>query len=134
MSLLRLRDIHLAFGGPELLSGANLKLEKGERVCLVGRNGTGKSTLLKIISGQIKQDDGQIEMSPGTRIAWLEQEVPKGTTGSVYDVVASGLGKVGQLIQQYHHITEEMANGSESAFDRLESVQKALEAELAGAG
>ena len=129
MSLLRLRDIHLAFGGPELLSGANLKLEKGERVCLVGRNGTGKSTLLKIISGQIKQDDGQIEMSPGTRIAWLEQEVPKGTTGSVYDVVASGLGKVGQLIQQYHHITEEMANGSESAFDRLESVQKALEAE-----
>ncbi|MBA55982.1 MAG: ABC transporter ATP-binding protein [Pseudomonadales bacterium] len=129
MSLLRLRDIHLAFGGPELLSGANLNLEKGERVCLVGRNGTGKSTLLKIVSGLIKPDDGSIEMSTGTRIAWLEQEVPRGTTGSVYDVVASGLGKVGQLIQQYHHLTEEMANGSESAFSRLESVQKALEAE-----
>jgi len=129
MSLLRLRDIHLAFGGPELLSGANLNLDKGERVCLVGRNGTGKSTLLKIISGQIKQDDGQIGMSPGTKVAWLEQEVPKGTSGSVYDVVASGLGKVGELIQQYHHLTEEMANGSEAAFARLEPVQKALEAE-----
>ena len=129
MSLLRLRDIHLAFGGPELLSGANLNLEKGERVCLVGRNGTGKSTLLKIVSGLIKPDDGSIEMSTSTRIAWLEQEVPRGTTGSVYDVVASGLGKVGQLIQQYHHLTEEMANGSESAFAKLESVQKALEAE-----
>ncbi|MEE2731522.1 MAG: ATP-binding cassette domain-containing protein [Pseudomonadota bacterium] len=129
MSLLRLRDIHLAFGGPELLNGTHLNLEKGERVCLVGRNGTGKSTLLKVISGQIKPDDGQIEMSPGTRIAWLEQEVPQGTGGSVYDVVASGLGKVGELIQQYHHLTEELANGSEAAFNRLESVQKALEAE-----
>ncbi len=75
MSLLRLRDIHLAFGGPELLSGANLNLEKGERVCLVGRNGTGKSTLLKIVSGQIRADEGQIEMTPGTKIAWLEQEI-----------------------------------------------------------
>ncbi|RLT92488.1 ATP-binding cassette domain-containing protein [Ketobacter sp.] len=129
MSLLRLRDIHLAFGGPELLNGTHLNLEKGERVCLVGRNGTGKSTLLKVISGQIKPDDGQIEMSPGTRIAWLEQEVPQGTGGSVYDVVASGLGKVGELIQQYHHLTEELASGSEAAFNRLESVQKALEAE-----
>jgi ATP-binding cassette subfamily F protein uup len=129
MSLLRLRDIHLAFGGPELLSGASLNLEKGERVCLVGRNGTGKSTLLKIVSGQIKADEGMVEMSPGTKIAWLEQEVPRDATGSVYDVVASGLGKVGSLIQQYHHITEEMAEGVESAFERLEVVQKALEAE-----
>ena len=62
MSLLRLRDIHLAFGGPELLSGANLKLEKGERVCLVGRNGTGKSTLLKIIMGVLTPDKGTIEV------------------------------------------------------------------------
>ncbi|MCP5018330.1 MAG: ATP-binding cassette domain-containing protein [Ketobacter sp.] len=129
MSLLRLRDIHLAFGGPELLSGANLNLEKGERVCLVGRNGTGKSTLLKIVSGQIRADEGQIEMTPGTKIAWLEQEVPKGTTGSVYDVVASGLGKVGDLIKQYHHLIEEVAEGSEAAFAKLETVQKALEAE-----
>jgi len=129
MSLLRLRDIHLAFGGPELLSGASLNLEKGERVCLVGRNGTGKSTLLKVVSGLIKPDDGQVEMSPATKIAWLEQEVPKGTDGSVYDVVASGLGKAGDLIKQYHHLVEELASGSEQAFNQLEKVQKQLEAE-----
>src|SRR5690606_32951138 len=98
MSLIRLRDLHLAFGGPELLSGASLTLDKGERVCLVGRNGTGKSTLLKVISGQIKPDDGIVEMAPGTKVAWLEQEVPQDARGSVFDVVASGLGDVGSLL------------------------------------
>ena len=61
MSILRLRNIHLAFGGPELLNGATFNLEKGERVCLVGRNGTGKSTLLKVVNGQIIPDSGDIE-------------------------------------------------------------------------
>ena len=86
MSLIRLRDLHLAFGGPQLLSGASLTLDKGERICLVGRNGTGKSTLLKIISGQIKPDEGVVEMQPGIKIAWLEQEVPQDARGIVFDV------------------------------------------------
>lgn len=129
MSLLRIRDLHLAFGGPELLSGASLTLEKGERVCLVGRNGTGKSTLLKIVSGQIKPDEGQVEMSPGTRIAWLEQEVPRDAGGSIYDMVASGLGELGQLLKRFHELTEAMAHGDEQAFSRLEKVQQALDAQ-----
>ncbi len=128
MSILRLRNIHLAFGGPELLSGASLNLEKGERVCLVGRNGTGKSTLLKVVSGLIKPDNGEVESSPGTKIAWLEQEVPKDAQGSIYHVVASGLGDVGNLIQRFHELTEAMANGEDSAFNELEKVQKELEA------
>ncbi len=128
MSLLRLRDIHLAFGGPELLSGASLILEKGERVCLVGRNGAGKSTLLKIISGQIKPDSGSMEWNQGAKVAWLEQEVPKHAKGTLFDVVASGLGQVGELIQRYHHLTEAVALGDEKAFDRMESVQRELEA------
>ena len=129
MSILRLRNIHLAFGGPELLNGATFNLEKGERVCLVGRNGTGKSTLLKVVNGQIKPDSGDIETSPGTKIAWLEQEVPQDATGSVYHVVASGLGQLGQWIQRFHELTEAMANGDEKAYTELEHVQKALEAE-----
>ncbi|MVF12912.1 ATP-binding cassette domain-containing protein [Ketobacter sp. MCCC 1A13808] len=128
MSLLRIRDLHLAFGGPELLSGAQLILEKGERVCLVGRNGTGKSTLLKIVSGEIKPDEGQIEIAPTTKIAWLEQEVPRDAQGSIYDVVASGLGKVGELIKRYHDLIEAMASGDEDAFTQLEPVQRDLEA------
>ena len=129
MSILRLRNIHLAFGGPELLNGATFNLEKGERVCLVGRNGTGKSTLLKVVNGQIKPDSGDIETSPRTKIAWLEQEVPQDATGSVYHVVASGLGQLGQWIQRFHELTEAMANGDEKAYTELEHVQKALEAE-----
>ena len=127
MSILRLRNLHLAFGGPELLTGANLNLEKGERVCLVGRNGTGKSTLLKIINGQIKPDSGEIETSPATRIAWLEQEVPQDARGDLFQVVASGLGQVGELIQRYHQLTESVAQGHSDAFEQLESVQKSLE-------
>ncbi|MAR92361.1 MAG: ATP-binding cassette domain-containing protein [Pseudomonadota bacterium] len=129
MPLLRLRDIHLAFGGPELLAGADLTLEKGERVCLVGRNGAGKSTLLKVISGQLNPDQGQRELSPGTRIAWLEQEVPADATGTVYDVVAGGLGDVGENLRRYHHLTEQIAAGDESAMGQLEAAQKALEVE-----
>ena len=128
MSLIRLRDLHLAFGGPELLSGASLTLDKGERVCLVGRNGAGKSTLLKVISGQIKPDDGVVEVQPGIKIAWLEQEVPQDARGTVFDVVASGLGNVGTLIQQYHHLVEAVAKGDEKAFADMEQVQKQLEA------
>ena len=129
MSILRLRNIHLAFGGPELLSGASINLEKGERVCLVGRNGTGKSTLMKIINGQIKADSGELESTPGTKIAWLEQEVPRDASGDVYHMVASGLGEVGSLIQRYHELTDEVAKGSEDAFNQLEQVQKALESQ-----
>lgn len=128
MPLIRLRDLHLAFGGPQLLSGASLTLDKGERICLVGRNGTGKSTLLKIISGQIKPDDGVVEVQPGIRIAWLEQEVPQDARGTVFDVVASGLGRVGEYIQRYHHLLDDVAHGDEKAFAELEQVQKQLEA------
>jgi ATP-binding cassette subfamily F protein uup len=127
MPLIRLRDLHLAFGGPELLSGASLTLDKGERVCLVGRNGTGKSTLLKIISGQIKPDSGVVEAIPGIKIAWLEQEVPQDARGTVFDVVASGLGQVGDLIKQYHHLLEAVSHGDDKAFAEMEQVQKQLE-------
>ena len=128
MPLIRLRDLHLAFGGPQLLSGASLSLDKGERICLVGRNGTGKSTLLKIISGQIKPDEGVVEILPGIKIAWLEQEVPQDARGTVFDVVASGLGRVGEYIQRYHHLLDDVAHGDEKAFAELEQVQKQLEA------
>ncbi|HVL00121.1 MAG TPA: ATP-binding cassette domain-containing protein, partial [Dongiaceae bacterium] len=129
MPLIRLRDLHLAFGGPQLLSGTSLTLDKGERVCLVGRNGTGKSTLLKVINGQIKPDTGVVELQPGTKIAWLEQEVPQDARGTVFDVVASGLGQVGDLIKQYHHILEAVSHGDEKAFVEMERVQKQLEAQ-----
>lgn len=90
MPLLGLLDIRLAFGGPHLLDGVNLQIDSGERVCLLGRNGTGKSSLMKVISGEIAPDQGEIFRQPGTHSARLPQNIPSCLSGSVHDVVATG--------------------------------------------
>src|ERR671920_1051072 len=91
MALLSLRDLSLAFGGPRLLDGVALAVERGDRLCLLGRNGEGKSTLLKLIRGELQPDEGEIIRQQGLRIARLPQEVPPGRGGTVADEVAGGL-------------------------------------------
>jgi len=91
MALLSLLDVSLAFGGPSILEKANLQIDPGERVCLVGRNGAGKSTLMKIITGQMQPDKGDIFRPEGAHFTWLTQEVPTDITGSVHDIISSGL-------------------------------------------
>ena len=73
MPLLSLRDIHLAHGGPELLDGVRLQIERGERICLLGRNGAGKSTLMNVIAGELEPDDGEIVRQQGVTVAHLPQ-------------------------------------------------------------
>jgi len=92
MALLSLRDIRVAFGGPPLLEGANLQVEPGERICLLGRNGTGKSTLLKVIHGEIAPDEGEIVRQQGVKVALVPQEIPPGLSGTVLEVVSDGFG------------------------------------------
>jgi len=132
MQLITLRNIKLGFGGPLLLDDINLTISPGERVCLVGRNGTGKSTLMKLMSGDIEADDGQVEFSQGIKIARLRQEVPEGTKGSIFDVVALGLGEVGVLLSRYEHITEQLAHASsDELFDTLQELQNKLDSQNA---
>lgn len=102
MALLSLKQLTVSFGGPNLLDKVEFQLDRGERVCLVGRNGAGKSTLMKVIAGEIKPDGGEI-IGQGLNIARLEQEVPEGTDGTVFDVVAQGLGDIAPLLIEYHH-------------------------------
>ncbi|MCG8315940.1 MAG: ATP-binding cassette domain-containing protein [Pseudomonadales bacterium] len=129
MSLIRLRDICLSFGNHHLLDNANLVVEKGEKICLVGRNGSGKSTLFKVISGDINADSGTIEKNTGVRIARLEQDVPDTGDGTVFDVVADGFGNAGELIKKYQHLTEQFSHDhSDELMQSLEIVQKELEA------
>lgn len=109
MPLLRVNDLHHAFGDNALLDGVNLTIERGERTCLVGRNGCGKSTLLKILSQQITPDDGTIERDKNLKLTWLEQEIPSDLDHSVYDVIAGGLGPIGKLLAHYHQITSSRA-------------------------
>ena len=71
MALMTLRNITLAFGGPPLLDGVNLQIEPGERLCLVGRNGTGKSTLMKLLNGELQADSGELVRDQGLKVARL---------------------------------------------------------------
>jgi ATP-binding cassette subfamily F protein uup len=101
MPILRTRKLRLGFGGPMLLEGVDLAIEAGERVCLVGRNGSGKSTLLKVLEGRIAPDEGEIEIRQGLKIASLDQHLPDGFNGSVFDCVSEGLGELGTLIRRF---------------------------------
>lgn len=101
MSLLSLRDVSIAFGGPNLLHKAQFSLARGERVCLIGRNGEGKSTLFKLIAEELKPDSGEIIRQQGLRMATLVQEVPQAwTEGTVGDLVAGGLQQFPDLAGQ----------------------------------
>ena len=104
MSLIALRDIHLAFGGPHLLDGVSLQIEEGDRLCLLGRNGAGKSTLLKLLNGDLTSDGGEITRRQGLRVSLVSQESPPDLTGSVFDVVAGGMGDTAELLAEYHHV------------------------------
>jgi ATP-binding cassette subfamily F protein uup len=107
--LLTLTSVSLAFGHLPLFEGANLQIEPGERIALIGRNGTGKSTLLRVISGDLPADGGLVWRSPGMRASRLDQDVPQAGDRSVFDEVAEGLGELGALVADYHHAAMEVA-------------------------
>ncbi|ALN85374.1 heme ABC exporter, ATP-binding protein CcmA [Lysobacter capsici] len=105
MPLITVQNVDYSVGGPLLLENVELSIEPGERIALIGRNGAGKSTLMKLLAGEIQADDGEIRREGNVRIARLEQEVPPGATGTVFDVVADGLGELGHWLAEYHHLT-----------------------------
>ena len=105
MPLITLNDVDYGVGGPLLLEGVDLAIETGERIALIGRNGAGKSTLLKLLAGDLQPDDGDIRVADGVRVARLEQEVPPGAQGDVFDVVAQGLGELGAWLAEFHHLS-----------------------------
>ena len=88
MALITLRDISLAFGGPPLFDGINLQIEPGDRLCLMGRNGTGKSTLMRMISGELRPESGELIRQQGLKVALVSQEIPQDISGPVFEVVA----------------------------------------------
>ena len=124
--LINLRQVQLAFGGPPLLDGIDLRIEAGERVVLVGRNGSGKSTLMQVIEGSLTPDDGQIERKPGLRVARLVQAVPAGLNGSIYDIVAEGLGTAGKALRDFHALSVRLGAG-EDVMDALSTAQQAVD-------
>jgi ATP-binding cassette subfamily F protein uup len=128
MPLVTLDQVSVAFGHLPLLAEATLRIDRGERVCVVGRNGAGKSTLLRIISGEQRADAGTIWTEPGLRIARLDQDVSIATDRTVFDVVAEALGDLSDLVARYHHAAVQVAeHGSPALLDKLGRLQHSLE-------
>ena len=129
MSLLNIDRLSIAFGADKLLDGASFQLDAGERVCLIGRNGTGKTTLLRLLTGELLPDSGDIWRQPGLRIATLAQDLPTDTAATVFEIVASGLEGLGQLLADYHEAAHQLTHdAAPEALQRVERLQHELEA------
>ncbi|MDH3789478.1 MAG: ATP-binding cassette domain-containing protein, partial [Xanthomonadales bacterium] len=122
MPFLKLDKISLNYGTHVLLDAVDFSMRKGERIGLLGRNGAGKTTLLKLINGEILPESGERWLRTGTKISYLDQDLPHADDQDVYDVVAHGLSGIGDLLAQYHHAI------LEGDMRAMEKTQQELEA------
>jgi len=133
VALISLQDVTMGFGRPLLIEHANLQIERGERVCLLGRNGSGKSTLLKLINGDLVPDSGEIVRQKGLHTAYLSQEIPGELHGTVFDIVSDGfettdhgkstrnLAQESKKLHQVNKIISQMQLDAGTGFDTLSS-------------
>jgi ATP-binding cassette subfamily F protein uup len=103
MPLITLDNIFLSFSDKPILNGINATIHKGDKIALIGRNGEGKSTLMRVLAGQIEHDDGELKIKNNIKISYLEQTPPQDSQGTLFEIVASGLGEVGQVLGQYQN-------------------------------
>jgi ATP-binding cassette subfamily F protein uup len=127
--LLTLDNVSLTFGLEALLDNVKLQIAAGERICLIGRNGAGKSSLLKIIEGTLTPSGGSVWRKPHLRLARLQQELPQSSTKTVYTFVAEGLAEAGELLAAYHVLTNQLSDNPSSAdLKTLERLQHQMDA------
>ncbi|MBO1530930.1 ATP-binding cassette domain-containing protein [Psychrobacter sp. F1192] len=127
MALIHLKNIHLAFGVAPILDGIDFSIDAGERVCLIGRNGEGKSTLFKLINGSIQPDSGEVIINGSSNVAMLEQDVPE-SQGKILDIVMGGSRQTADLLISYNQQTDLCANGDMEACERMASLQHDIDA------
>lgn len=129
MAVISLSSAQLAFGHVALLDNAEFSLESAERVGLIGRNGTGKSSLLKVISGRSRLDDGLLVMQQGIRVVYVEQEPTFVAGSTVFETVAAGLGRQYQMLTEYHQLADGLGHGDDDALmERMHDLQVQLDA------
>lgn len=129
MSLLGMKDVCIGFGGPLLLDNIDVQIGRGVRAALLGRNGSGKTTLLRLMNGDIVPDSGTISRQKGMKTALLNQEIPGGIAGQVYDIVTEGVGEIRQLLSQYHQVNSRLAaKENKTLMAELDRLQQLLDA------
>ena len=129
MAVITLNDAQLAFGHVALLDHAEFALEPNERVGLIGRNGAGKSTILKVIAGELKLDDGLLVMQQGLKIAFVKQEPQFADDMTVLETVATEMGEVGSLLQEYESLTNQFGGAQDDQLlERMQVIQNRLDA------
>ena len=128
MALLHLRDVDHQFNGPLLLDQVNLTVQPGERISLIGRNGEGKTTLMRILDGVLTPDHGEVTRGQGVATALVDQQVPSDLDGTIFDLVASGLARQGQLLADFHQLTLQLASNDDPALhNRLDKISHELD-------
>jgi len=127
MTLISIRNVRLAFGGPPVLEDVSLQVRSGERICLLGRNGVGKSTLLKLMAGEHQPDSGSVEFRQNLRVATLPQQIPGNLKGSVFDVVMQGFGTLGEQLSRFHVLSRVLEDDRKEFLAELTRVQQAIE-------
>lgn len=126
-----MQDVSVGFGGYPLLEHMDFQIEQGEHICLLGRNGVGKSTLMKLICGEIEHEGGVISRTPSLSVTCLTQVVPAGMKGTVFDVVSQGLGPRGKLLAEYHLLSHRIAAEphNQNLLEQLGKIQHNLDIE-----
>ncbi|MBU1108545.1 MAG: ATP-binding cassette domain-containing protein [Candidatus Riflebacteria bacterium] len=122
MALVSLQNISLKFGDAPLFENLSLQIEKNQSICLLGRNGEGKTSLMRTIAGEQAPDSGFVQVSQGVHVSYFAQKIPDYLAGSVFSIIAAGLGASGELLVRYHALEKSCASGdhTETAlFDRL---------------
>ena len=131
MALLGLQDVSIGFGGYPLLVHMNFHLEHGERICLLGRNGVGKSTLMKLICGELEHESGFVSRAPSLSVTCLTQVIPIDLKGTVFDVVSEGFGPQNKLLAKYHLLSHRIAAepDNKNLLGQLGKLQHSLDTE-----
>lgn len=130
MSLVRINSGSLAYGYTPLLQKADFTIEPGERVCIVGRNGAGKSSLMKVLSGDVQLDDGEFNIATDVKVSRLQQDPPKAEKGTVYAYISAGLQEVGEKLERYHQLSHDVGSAEPDEMERMLKQMERLQGDI----
>lgn len=128
MALVSMQNVSLSFTGTKILENLNVQIEKGQRICLLGRNGVGKTTLMRTLAGELKPDSGSVQVGQGVKVAYFSQTIPQNLSKKAYQIISEGLGDNGKLANRYHDAEKALEKEYSSAVsDELEKCRALLD-------